>query len=121
MKEDEISRHIEFAESYQNMQQKEIQNAYFGHNTFSIFTACCYVRNTKLKTLDKRSVTIVTKKVDHSCIATHSLILKIVSEIEQICPHLPRNITIHLWSDGCTSPFRSRYVFHFLNFFPGDI
>lgn len=62
MKKDEISRHIGFAGSYQNMQQKEIQNAYFGHNTFSIFTACCYVRNTKLKTVDKRSVIIITKK-----------------------------------------------------------
>ena len=121
MKKDEILRHIGFAGTNQNMQQKEIQNAYFGHNTFSIFTACCYVRNTKLKTLDKRSVIIITKKVDHSRIATHSLILKIVREIKQIYRHLPRDITIHLWSDGCASPLRSRHVFHLITFFPGDI
>ena len=46
MKEDEILLHVDFAESYQNTQQNEIQSSYFGHNIFSICTAWCYVRNT---------------------------------------------------------------------------
>ena len=118
MKEDEILLHVDFTESCQNSQQNEIQSAYFGHNNFSTFTAYCYVSNTKLKTLDKRSVAIATEASDCSRIATHSLILKVVNEIKQIYPHLPHDIIIHLWSDGCASQFRLRYVFHLATVFP---
>ena len=37
--------HIDYSESYENKQQREIQSAYFGQTTFSIFTACCYLHN----------------------------------------------------------------------------
>ena len=97
MKEDEILLYVDFAESYQNTQQNKVQSAYFGHNNLSFFTACCYVRITELKTLDKRSVAIGTEASNHSRIVTHSLILKVMNEIRQIYLHLPHDITIHLF------------------------
>ena len=41
----EILVHVDYAESYKNVQQNEIQSAYFGNSTFSIFTACCYTKS----------------------------------------------------------------------------
>ena len=35
---------IDYSEKYVNKKQQEIQSAYFGHECFSIFPACCYFR-----------------------------------------------------------------------------
>ena len=35
---------VNYSENYENQQQDEIQSAYFGHATFSLFTACCYLK-----------------------------------------------------------------------------
>ena len=40
----QILVHVDYAESYKNSQQNEIQSAYFGNSIFSIFTACCYTK-----------------------------------------------------------------------------
>ena len=40
LKESEMLAHVDFAEKYQNKQQSEIQSTYFGHTSFSLFTAC---------------------------------------------------------------------------------
>ena len=40
----EMLMHVDYSENYVNVQQGEIQSAYFGHSTFSIFTACCCIR-----------------------------------------------------------------------------
>ena len=36
--------HVDYSKTYKDQKQDEIQSAYFGHNSFSIFTACCYTR-----------------------------------------------------------------------------
>ena len=41
---DDLLIHVDFSESYKNQQQNEIQSAYFGNTTFSLFTACAYFR-----------------------------------------------------------------------------
>ena len=41
-KDDDLVVQIAFTESYKNEQQDVIQSAYFGNQSFSIFTACCY-------------------------------------------------------------------------------
>ena len=40
----ELLIHVDYSENYENRQQNEIQIAYFGHTTFSLFTACWYLR-----------------------------------------------------------------------------
>lgn len=98
VRENKILLHVDFAESYQNTHQYETQSAYFGNKNSSIFTVCCYVCHSRLKTLD------------HTRIARYSLVLKVVNKIKQIYPHPSHDTTIHLWSDGCASQFKSRYV-----------
>ena len=50
--ENEVLLHVEYSENYSNIQQGEIQCAYIGHDSFSIFTACCYLR--KMVTLSMK-------------------------------------------------------------------
>ena len=42
LKTNEFTIHVDYSENYKDKEQDEIQSAYFGHNSFSIFTACCY-------------------------------------------------------------------------------
>ena len=52
--------------------------------------------------------------------ATHSLILKVINEVKSQYPRFNdfEKLSMHLWSDGCASHFRSRLVFHLTVFFP---
>ena len=45
-------------EKYHRKQQAEFQSAYFGHTRFSIFWACCYVK--EIKELLKENKSIVS-------------------------------------------------------------
>ena len=59
LNENDIFVHVNYAESYRNNQQDEIQIWYFGNSSFSIFTACCYTKSS-----DPSSLTgIVTDSV----------------------------------------------------------
>ena len=110
--------HVNFAENYHYKQQSEIQGAYFRISGFSTFTACCYVKeNEELK---KHCIAIVTEASNHSRMATNSLILKVIDEVKSQYLHFSyfEKLGIHLWSDGCASKFRSRFVFHLTVFFP---
>ena len=42
LKENQAIVTVEFSRNYDNKQAKEIQSAYFSHDTFTIYTAACY-------------------------------------------------------------------------------
>ena len=79
--------HEDFAESYQNILQNEIQKTYFDYNNFSILTTCCYVRKPKASNLDIHSTAIVTEASNLSYITIYSLIL-VVNQIRKIHQHV---------------------------------
>ena len=79
--------HEDFAESYQNILQNEIQKTYFDYNNFSILTACCYVCKPKASNLDIHSTAIVTEASNLSYITIYSLIL-VVNQIRKIHQHV---------------------------------
>ena len=43
LKQVEISLHVDYSGNYVNKQKGEIQSAYFGHDSFFIFTACFHL------------------------------------------------------------------------------
>ena len=57
--------HVDFDESYRNDQQNEIQSAYFGNQSFSLFTSCCYFKGVTSEIRNK-SVVVVTENSDHN-------------------------------------------------------
>ena len=84
------------SKNYSNRNQNEIQSAYFGNNSFSLFTACAFYNN-QGKT-EKASVTITTEGSDKSRVTSIScvdfLIQFLRSKIEKEID------TIHIFSDG---------------------
>ena len=66
LKPGELLVNVDFSENYENKQEDKIQSAYFGHTTFSLFTACCYPKTEENKELVKENVTITSEAPDHS-------------------------------------------------------
>ena len=110
---DEMLIHIDYSEDYQCQQQIKIQNAYFRHKSFSLFTACGYFRST---TDDNEvrflPITIVTEASEKSRVALLSCISKIISHAESLIGNVVENA--YIFSNGMSSQFHSRFVFHFL-------
>ena len=96
LKDKEMLLHVDFAENYHNKQRSGIQSAYFGHTGFSVFTACCYLKENK--ELKKHRIAVVTKASDHSCMATHCLTLKVIDEVNSQYPRFSdfEKLSIHL-------------------------
>ena len=88
----------------------EIQNAYFGQETFTLYTAAD--KDSGLKVF---SLAVVSNKTVHECsiaFTCNVILLNIVRK------HIPNLHTVFLWSDGCSSQFQSKYTFEILIDFP---
>ena len=98
----------DYSENYSNIQQGEIQRAYFGHDSFLIFTVCCYLR--KDGDLINENITIISEASDYSRIVAFRCINKVFDFVREK-HNLPPEVTLHIWSDGWAGQFRSRYAF----------
>lgn len=107
--------HVDYSESYKNKQQDEIQSAYFGQNSFSIFTASVYYKDSE--EVVKKPMTIISESSDHSRIASMSCINMLIEEVEKVMA-LKKAI---FWSDGCGAQFRSRFIFKILASYRKDL
>ena len=117
LKPNEILVHVDFAENYENKQQSEVQSAYFGHDSFSLFTACCYTNTDGI--VENLNFVITTEAKDHSRFAAHCLIKKVIEIVrERINLGDDQETIVHLWSDRCASQYRSKYVFRVTTLFP---
>ena len=108
LSENEIIVYVDYSEGYKNVQQGEIQSAYFGHEVFSIFTACTYHKNQD--EVVKNSVALISESNDHSRSAAQSCVEQVVRHTKEKF-NLPPSCKIHIVSDGCAAQFRSRFVF----------
>ena len=112
LKETELMVYVDFSENYKSQQQNEIQSAYFGHSTFSLFTACVYYRNTDDGEVKKIPMTVTTEASDKSRITAISCVDMVINHS---LTKITNNITkVLIVSDGCAAQFRSRYVFMLL-------
>ena len=87
--------HVDYSESYKNVQQNEIQSAYFEQDLFSLFTASCYYL-TLQGSMVKHPIIVVSENSDHSCFAALTYVDMVVKEMEK---HIDRKRLI-IWSDG---------------------
>ena len=104
--------HVEYSESYENKQQHEIQSAYFGHTTFSIFTACCYLPDSE-DNLVSESITVTRELPDHSRSTAIACVSKVIENVRENHQYLPLRINVFVWRDGCAAQFRSRCVLYY--------
>ena len=82
----EILVHVDYAESYKNVHQNEIQSAYFGSSIFNIFTACCYTKSLidNGDGLKKDWVVVISESKDHNRIAALTYLKKVIEEVERV-------------------------------------
>ena len=105
VQENQVILHVDYSESYYNTQQYEIQSAYFGNSTLTIFTACGYILDHR-KEFSKRSV-----GSDHSRIAALTCIDMVLKGVQKET----KVKRLMVWSDKCASQFRSRFAFKSLS------
>ena len=86
LKTNEFIIHVDYSENYEDTEQDEIQSAYFGHNSFSIFTACCYTRRID-GTLLNENFTVTSEATDDSRIAAFSCINLIIDLLRRSFLH----------------------------------
>ena len=68
----ELLTNLDFSENYSNQNQNEIYSAYFGNNSFSLFTACAICNNQGKN--EKVSITITTEGSDKSRVTSISCV-----------------------------------------------
>ena len=120
LKTNEFIIHVDYNEYYKDKEQDEIQSAYFGQNSFSIFTACCYTRGIDDRLLNEY-FTVTSEATDRSRIAAFSCINLIIDSLQKKFPSQFNNYPVfYIWSDGCASQFRSRFVFALMIHFNPD-
>ena len=82
LKPGEALIHVDYSKSYSNSQQDEVQSAYCGQQSFSIFTACSYYSDSGEGNLTKVPMAVISKSNDHSRITELSCIVNIVNELK---------------------------------------
>ena len=82
LKTNEFIIHVNYSENYKDEEQDEIQSAYFGHNSFSIFTRCCYTRGIDGTPLNENFI-VTSEATDHSRIAAFSCINLIIDSLQK--------------------------------------
>ena len=92
---------VDYSENCENKQQDEIQSAYFGHITFSLFTACCCLKTEDDGELVKENITVTSEAPEHSRIAAFSCcVYKVIDFLKiKFLEVFKENIIIHIWSD----------------------
>ena len=109
LKEWEVLRHVDYSESYKNKEQGEIQSAYFGQSSLSLFKAAVYHLDSD-RNLVKRPAAGFSESIDHSRIAALTCINFVIKEVER-----RTNLTkMIMWSDGSAAQFRSRFALKLL-------
>ena len=100
--------HVDFAVSYRNDQQNEIQSAYFGNQSFSLFTSCCYFKGVTSEIRNKSVVVVVTENSNHNRIVSVSCLKKVIDTVETECGKSFTEVV--LWSDGMGTQFGSKFI-----------
>ena len=72
----------------------------------SIFTSCLYYREAGQGNLAKVPIAVISESSDHSQIAAFTCTSAIVNELKKRMNDSLKKVI--LWSDGCSSQFRSK-------------
>ena len=83
----------DYSEGYESKQQHEIQSAYFSHTPFSIFTACCYLRDSE-DNLISESITITSELPDPSRASAVTSVSKVIETLREKHQYLPLRLSV---------------------------
>ena len=93
-----------------------IQLAYFGQQRFTLYTVCVWYRSDG--DLKCQSFCFITDETDHNKYVACYFNSLIILRIRELVKALK---TVHFWSDGCGSQFKSKYCFALLGRYSKDV
>ena len=108
LRDEDLLVHVNFAENYRNDQQNKVRSPYLGHQSFSLFTSCCYYKGSG-NTLQQKSIVVVTENSDHDRVASMNSLKRVVETVENKVGNMFSRLIV--WSDGMSAQFRSTFVF----------
>lgn len=98
---DEIILQIDFAENFAIFNQDEVQAAHFGYDQVTIFTACAWLPS------GITSMGIISDCLQHDKYSVWVYLKELISHLKKIYPDVKK---ISIFSDGCTSQFKNRFI-----------
>ena len=119
IKVNEVLIHLDYSKSYKRQDQNEIQSAYFGQASFSLFTACAYYRCGKTNEIKTMPTTITSEASDKSRMASITCVKKVMDHV--LSKIVNKIDMVYIVSDGCASQFRSKFVFKLLTLIHSEI
>ena len=78
IKVNEVLIHLDYSENYKSQDQNDIQNAYFGRASFSLFIACPYYRCSKTNDIKTMPTAITSEVSDKSRMASITCVKKVI-------------------------------------------
>ena len=90
MTKNEVLVHLDYNESYECKQQREIQIVYFGHNRFILSIVCCYLCEAKNRMICE-SATVSSELPDLSKEAGITSVLTVIDHFREKHQHGPLN------------------------------
>lgn len=97
----EIVLQIDFAENFAVFHQDEVQAAHFGYDQITIFTACAWHKS------QAKSMVIISDSLLHDKFAVWVFLQKIIEHLKEEFPDTQK---ISIFSDGCASQFKNRFI-----------
>ena len=119
IKVNEVLIHLDYSENYKSQDQNEIQSAYFGHPSFSLFTACPYYRCSETKEIKTMPTTITSEASDKSRMALITCVKKVMDRV--LSKIIKKMDMVYIVNDGCASLFWSKFVFKLLTLIHPEI
>ena len=112
IKVNEVLIHLDYSENYKSQDENEIQSAYFGQASFSLFTACPYYRCSETNEVRRMPTTIASEASDKSRMASITSVKKVIDHV--LSKIVNKIDMVYIANDGCASQFRSKFVFKLL-------
>ena len=119
IKVNEVLIHLDYSENYKSQDQNEIQSAYFGQASFSLFTACPYYRCSKTNDIKTMPTAITSEVSGKSQMASITCVKKVINHV--LSKIVNKIDMVYIVSDGCASQFRSKFVFKLLTLIHPEI
>jgi len=102
---------MDFAENYSIILQDEIQSAHWQHSQVTIFTCCIWLKG------EIKSYVVISDDLSHSKQSAWLFLKRIVTDLKW--DHDIK--TLHIFSDNCSSQFRSKYTVYNLYHLADDL
>ena len=98
----EMIVHLDYSENYKSTQQNEIQSAYFGNQSFSLFT-CAYYRDMTDGKMAKIPLTITSQAGDKDRASLISCVNKMIAHLRDLIPNPIQSSYLLRWLCGSVS------------------